>query len=114
MMKKKLFCICTILTIQFAALLPFKAIAQQPDYEKYGRIAIVVVKEDFPGDEVKEYKYLGRKKISETDVMDSFEFQVTERGKPVTVVVNISHNLANNKLLSLTVEMKPQVQDQGR
>ncbi|EIJ82008.1 hypothetical protein PB1_03685 [Bacillus methanolicus PB1] len=111
-MKKRLLGIC--MTILFVSLLPFKAIAQQPDYEKYGRIAIVVVKEDFPEDEVKEYTYLGRKKISETDVMDSFKFKVTEKGKPITVVVYITHSLANKKLLSLTVEMKPQVQYQGR
>jgi capsular polysaccharide biosynthesis protein len=114
MMKKKMIVICMSLAILFGGLLPFKAIAQQPDYEKYGRIAITVVKEDFPSEEVKEYKYLGRKKISETEVMDSFEFQVTENGKPVTVVVYISHNLADNKLLSLTVEKKQQDQNQER
>ncbi|AIE59199.1 DUF3889 domain-containing protein [Bacillus methanolicus] len=113
-MKKKMFLTCMSLTILFGAFLPYKAKAQQPDYEKYGRIAIAVIKEDFPGDEVKEYIYLGRKKISETDVVDSFEFQVTEKGKPATLVVNIFHNIKENKLLSLTVEKKPQAQDQGR
>lgn len=78
----------------------------KPDYEKYGRIAITVVKEDFPGEEVVEYQFKGREKISETDVVDSFQFQVKENDKPVTIIVKISHSLKNKKLLSLTVEEK--------
>jgi len=77
--------------------------AQQPDYEKYGRIAIAVVKEDYPGDEVKEYQYMGRKKISETKVEDSFRFQVTENNQNVMVNVQITHDVRNNKLLTITV-----------
>ena len=78
----------------------------KPDYEKYGRIAIAVVKEDFPGEEVVEYQYKGRENISDTDVVDSFSFQVKENNKPVTVIVKIAHSLKNKKLLNLTVEEK--------
>ncbi|MCM3094320.1 MULTISPECIES: DUF3889 domain-containing protein [unclassified Cytobacillus] len=81
---------------------------QQPDYEKYGRIAIAVVKEDYPGEEVVDYQYGGRKKISETDVTDTFTFTVKENGKPVTVLVNVTHNLKDNKAVSLSVERKEQ------
>ncbi|KAF0822042.1 DUF3889 domain-containing protein [Cytobacillus firmus] len=81
---------------------------QQPDYEKYGRIAIAVVKEDYPGEEVVDYQYGGRKKISETEVTDTFTFTVKENGKPVTVLVNVTHNLKDNKVVSLTVERKEQ------
>lgn len=75
-----------------------------PDYEKFGRIAIAVVKEDFPGDEVIDYQYKGREKVTDTDVMDSFSFQVKENNKPITVIVKITHNLNNKRLLNLTVE----------
>lgn len=78
--------------------------AENPDYEKYGRIAIAVVKEDYPGEEVVEYKYEGRQKISDTDVTDTFVFQVKENDKPLKVIIKISHSLNNNKLLSLTVQ----------
>jgi len=77
-----------------------------PDYEKYGRIAIAVVKEDYPGQDVTDYKYMGREKLSETDVTDSFHFQVKEKNTPLTVVVKIGHSLKNKKLLNLTVEEK--------
>jgi hypothetical protein len=82
--------------------------AQRPDYEKYGRIAIAVVKEDFPGDEVQDYEYMGRKQLNNNQVMDSFQFKLTENGKPILATVQITHNLKDNKLLSLTVTEEPQ------
>lgn len=90
------------LIINFAQI--STAASDKPDYEKYGRIAIAVVKEDFPGEEVIEYQYKGREKISDTDVVDSFSFQVKENDKPVTVIVKIAHSLKDKKLLNLTVE----------
>lgn len=36
--------------------------AQKPDYEKYGKIAMTVIVADYPGEEVRDYQYLGRKK----------------------------------------------------
>lgn len=93
----------------FSILIGIQSVsAQQPDYEKYGRIAIAVVKEDYPGDQVREYKYVGRTKVNETAVMDKFSFQLTENGKPITVEVNVNHSLKNNKLLSLTVAEQKQ------
>lgn len=104
-MKKFLLCFLTIILFLSVGS-PILTKGQQPDYEKYGRIAIAVVKEDFPGEEVVEYDYIGRQKLSDTDVVDSFSFQVKENNKPVIVIVRISHSLNNKKLLSLTVEEK--------
>ncbi|PLR77553.1 hypothetical protein CU633_10175 [Bacillus sp. V3-13] len=102
-MKKSL--LIAMFTCLLYAAVPFHTAAQQqPDYEKYGRIATAVVKEDYPGAELKDYQYLGRKRISASDVSDSFRFQVTEQGKPKNVVVNVSHNLQNKKLLNLSVQ----------
>ncbi|QED47084.1 DUF3889 domain-containing protein [Cytobacillus dafuensis] len=78
--------------------------SEQPDYEKYGRIAIAVVKEDYPGEAVVEYQYKGRQKVSESDVMDIFTFQVKENTKPVTVIVKIWHSPQIKKFLKMTVE----------
>lgn len=93
------------LTLGFQAS---KSSAQQPDYAKYGNVAIAVVKADYPGIAVTEYNYIGRTKPNATDVTDSFRFKVTENGKPKVVVVKVTHNLENKKLLNLTVgEEKP-------
>ncbi|PAE25437.1 MULTISPECIES: DUF3889 domain-containing protein [Bacillaceae] len=81
---------------------------QKPDYEKYGRIAVAVVKEDYPGEEVVDYQYGGRKKVTETDVTDTFTFTVKENGNPVNVLVMVTHNLKDNKAVSITVERKAQ------
>ena len=77
--------------------------AQNPDYEKYGKIAMAVVIADYPGDEVRDYKYLGRKQINDTTVEDSFRFQVQEDNKKVDVIVRVNHDLSNNKTLTITL-----------
>ncbi|WP_156422687.1 DUF3889 domain-containing protein [Bacillus sp. FJAT-29937] len=98
---RKLFCI--LFTISLFMNVHSLAFAQN-GYEKYGRIATAVVKEDYPGEEVIEFQYAGRKQISETDVVDSFVFEVKENNQLKKVTVNISHSLKNNKLLQLTVD----------
>lgn len=94
-----------------AILLPFliSVIIQQPvlgqtDYEKFGRIAIAVVKENYPGVEVKEYQYLGRQKINENQAVDSFKFNVTEDAEKKSVIVLVKHSIKEGKVLDVTVQ----------
>jgi len=82
--------------------------AQKPDYEKYGRIAMAVIKADFPGEPVRDYEYLGRKKINDMKVEDGFRFKVQENNQNFFVTIRISHDVRNNKLLNLTVETQKQ------
>jgi hypothetical protein len=100
-MKKQLFTVLLLGAILFSFSTSTQA--QQPDYEKYGKIAIAVVKADYPGEEVRDYKYLGRKKINDTTVEDSFRFQVQEDTKKIDVIVRVNHDLSNNKTLTITV-----------
>lgn len=106
-MKKYLIAVFALLLLMFSFHLDGGS-AQRQDYEKYGRIAIAVIKEDFPGEEVRDYQYMGRKQNSIDEVTDSFQFKITSNGKPILATVQISHNLKNNKLLSLTVTEQPQ------
>lgn len=101
-MKKLLFLFFSLIVFMNMEL-PMHA-AENPDYEKYGRIATAVVKEDYPGEEVIEYKYGGRRKMSENEVLDTFVFIVKENGQDVTVLVKVTHLLNDNKFVSLTVE----------
>jgi Protein of unknown function (DUF3889) len=78
--------------------------AQQPDYEKFGRIAISVVQEDYPGDPVKDYVYKGRKNVSANKVADVFQFSVADQGKQKQVLVTVVHQADNDKVLSINVE----------
>ena len=84
-------------------LAPSTPLAANPDYEKYGKIAIAVVQADYPGDDVTDYEYKGRKKLPNNQVEDDFVFLVVENGKEFNVIVSIKHNLNNKKLLSLKV-----------
>lgn len=96
-----------ILGIFFAISLLFQSglvSAQQPDYEKYGKIAISVVQGDYPGEPVTDYQYMGRKNLGGGQVEDSFLFTVKENGKKVKPLVKVRHSIANNKLVNLSVE----------
>lgn len=82
------------------------AFAQQPsqDYSKFGKIATMVVTEDYPGQEVVEYKYEGRKQAAENKVMDSFRFEIMENGKKKFVTVRVTHDTKTGKALTITLE----------
>ncbi|PLR97864.1 DUF3889 domain-containing protein [Bacillus sp. T33-2] len=81
---------------------------ERQDYEKYGRIAMAVIKEDYPGQPVRDYQYLGRRQADQNNVTDSFKFQLTQNGQPRTATVHVTHNLQNNRLVSLSVTEQSQ------
>ncbi|WP_462408867.1 DUF3889 domain-containing protein [Neobacillus sp. Marseille-QA0830] len=96
----------SILMLSLLLLFSNQAYAEQVHYEKYGRMAIAIVKADYPASQVQEYEYLGRQKVTDTNVVDSFRFQVHEKNQKFFVIVKISHDLTNQKLINLTVEKK--------
>ncbi|MGM0846318.1 MAG: DUF3889 domain-containing protein [Bacillota bacterium] len=55
---------CIIFSTMLFLLASQPSLAQQPDYEKFGRIATAVVKEDYTGEKLTDYKYDGRKTVS--------------------------------------------------
>ncbi|KON92506.1 DUF3889 domain-containing protein [Rossellomorea marisflavi] len=97
-MKKPFLILCLL-----SLLLPSVANATEVDYKKFGRIATVVVKEDYPGQSVKDYLYLGRKQLTNEKVSDTFEFTVQENNRDKRVLIIIVHDLANEKTLNITV-----------
>ncbi|WP_082687005.1 DUF3889 domain-containing protein [Bacillus sp. FJAT-27445] len=92
-----------IAVLAFVALQPNQIEAQNFDYEKYGRMALAIVNVDYPGDPITDYEYLGRKKVNDSEVADTFRFKVVEKGTPLYVRVIISHNLKAEKLVTLKV-----------
>ncbi|WP_421384006.1 DUF3889 domain-containing protein [Bacillus salacetis] len=79
-----------------------QAFAQQ-GYQKYGRIATAVVKEDYTGEKLADYKYDGRKTLAGGKIEDAFTFDVMKDGKEVSVKVRIVHNPAKPNDLSISV-----------
>ena len=100
---KKIFISMAVLLILLLGIQKEEINAQRPDYEKYGRIATAVIKEDYPGKAVQDYKYMGRKQIDDRQVLDSFQYKVSINGKPVIMSVQVTHDLKNDRLLSLTI-----------
>ncbi|WP_214903212.1 DUF3889 domain-containing protein [Bacillus sp. ISL-55] len=82
--------------------------AQIPDYEKYGKIATTVINEEFPDKTVRNYKYMGRKQIDDRQVLDSFQYKVRVKRKPVIITVQVAHDVKSDRLLSLSVTEQPQ------
>ncbi|ASV66375.1 DUF3889 domain-containing protein [Cytobacillus sp. FSL W7-1323] len=109
-MKKLLLLLLTVVCLNYIQAPVFADVhthgehKEKVDYKKYGRIATVVVKEDYPEEEVVDYQYAGRRMISENEVIDTFIFQVKEDGKDLTVLVKVTHRLDDSKFLNLTVE----------
>jgi ribosomal protein L21E len=62
------------------------------------------MKEDYPGQPFKDYKYQGRQKLDENKLADSFEFTVQENNKEKKVLVKVVHDLSNEKTLNIAVE----------
>ncbi|MBM6617061.1 DUF3889 domain-containing protein [Bacillus suaedaesalsae] len=79
-------------------------IAQEPDYAKWGNMAITIVKENYPDAEVKEYKYEGRKAVNVEKAEDSFTFDVKKGTQPVKVKVVVTFNPKLNSLVTLSLE----------
>jgi hypothetical protein len=83
--------------------------AREIGYEKYGRIATAIVREDYPGQPLKEYQYEGRRRNRDGTFTDSFRFEVTEDGKPIFVKVEISHDGKKGKTLLIRVREESQI-----
>lgn len=107
-MIKRFFCLVGILLFLMSVSITSVYAQQGQDYQKFGRIATAVVKEDYPGQDVVEYQYLGRRKADETKVIDTFRFEVMKNDKPLFVHIRIIHDLKDTKHLSLTLEEKEQ------
>ncbi|WP_043932190.1 DUF3889 domain-containing protein [Bacillus sp. EB01] len=101
-MKKWLIAVAVFVLLTFQGH-ETQAERQKPDYEKYGKMAVQIVALDYPGDPIKEYEYMGRKNVNETDVADTFRFQVEEKGKTYYVQVIVQHNLTEEKAVTLKV-----------
>ena len=101
-MKKWLITLSALLILVFQSH-GTQAERQKPDYEKYGKMAIAIVQLDYPGDPIREYEYVGRRNVNETDVADTFKFKVEEKGNTFNVRVIVQHNLTDEKAVNLKV-----------
>ncbi|WP_419883266.1 DUF3889 domain-containing protein [Peribacillus sp. B-H-3] len=76
-------------------------------YEKYGNIAIAVVRTDYPGTSVTDYEFLGRKKSGNGLAVDSFLFLIKDKGIEKNVLIKAEHSLISQNLISLHVTEAP-------
>ncbi|MFD1738996.1 DUF3889 domain-containing protein [Bacillus salitolerans] len=79
-------------------------LAEKPDYAKWSRMAVEIVKENYPDADVSDYKYEGRNSISEKKAQDTFLFQVKKDEKAFEVKVVVTFNPEAETLYSLSLE----------
>jgi putative cell wall-binding protein len=77
---------------------------QQPDYEKWGRIAVAVVKENYPDSEIIDYKHLGQQNVSVTQSKHTFTIEVKHRNQTFNVKVVVTYNPRTDRLISVGME----------
>ncbi|WP_088036356.1 DUF3889 domain-containing protein [Evansella clarkii] len=75
--------------------------AQDPEYAKWGKLAIERMMEEYPGEDVKDYDYQGKVLIS--DVREQFNFLFTlEDGSKVRVYVLVDRK--KDELIDIHLE----------
>lgn len=98
-------CLVAFLVSIFAlAQLGSTAYAQPEDYKKWSRIAVDVVKLNYPDAQVSDYDYKGRKEISDTQAQDTFELQVKEENRTKNVNVYVTFNPKTNSVITVSLE----------
>lgn len=96
----KIFPLMLILSFMFTSIFAHESHAQpEPDYAKWGKIAIEEVMKKYPGSQETDYEYLGRKTLSRTETQDAFDFRVTAEGKKRLVRAYVIFNPQTNKLV---------------
>lgn len=77
---------------------------QAADYEKWSKIAIDVVKLNYPERKVSDYSYKGREEISDVQAKDTFELNTEGEQGTIKVNVIILFNPKTDSLISLSLE----------
>ncbi|MFS8629603.1 MAG: YqzG/YhdC family protein [Bacillales bacterium] len=106
-MRKKFFSAFGIVLMFIYFSVPAVLADNEPDYQKYGRIALTMVKEQYPGKDI-EYQYLGRRNLDGTKVVDTFRFEVQQSHQQMFVHVRVLHDEKNSNHLSILLEEKRQ------
>ncbi|CAG9621766.1 DUF3889 domain-containing protein [Sutcliffiella rhizosphaerae] len=105
-MKKWVLSLLSVFIIISGSNIAVAEIKREVDYEKWGKIAVEVAKENYDQIEISEYKYLGRKNVSETEAIDTFELLAKEGQKSFQIIVALTFNPQTKQLKSLTIEEK--------
>ncbi|MCA1321454.1 YqzG/YhdC family protein [Bacillus tianshenii] len=82
--------------------------AENTDYEKWGKIAIQLAKENYPEAEISDYQYQGREEISDTEAKDTFHFTAKQDNKSIDIYVALTFNPKTKQLKSVNIEEKKQ------
>ncbi|MDQ0337691.1 hypothetical protein J2S00_000461 [Caldalkalibacillus uzonensis] len=77
---------------------------QEQDYEKWGRLAVEVIKDAYPQAELVDYQYIGREDISPTIEQQSFKLVLRQNGREFPITVKIQYEKETERVTSITFE----------
>ncbi|WP_134702774.1 DUF3889 domain-containing protein [Ammoniphilus sp. YIM 78166] len=100
----KVFSFMLILCFMLMSILTPASHAQpEPDYAKWGKLAMEEVMKKYPGSQETDYEYLGRKTLSSTETQDAFDFKVVDNSKKKLVRAYVVFNPQTNKLVKINL-----------
>ncbi|MFC0272161.1 DUF3889 domain-containing protein [Metabacillus herbersteinensis] len=76
---------------------------QDPNYEKWSKIALSALKKEYKDAEFTDYKYVGRQEVSEEEAKDVFRVRVNQNGESFTAQVDIVLNPKKNELITVKI-----------
>lgn len=100
-MKKILLCIILFTAYSALPLADVTFATAEPQYAKWGKLAVEKTKEKYPNAEVKDYKYIGRVGGINTN-MEKFKLWLKEGEKEFGVLVHIEFDKQTEKVIDIT------------
>lgn len=79
-------------------------VALQPEYAKWGRMAVLETKKRYPNADIIDYLHIGRKQLSPTVAEEQFKLWLREKqnNREFGVFVNIKFNVNTEEVIEMT------------
>jgi hypothetical protein len=78
----------------------------QPEYAKWGRLAMQSTTAKYPNAMITDYQHLGRTELNASTLQESFKLQLREGNDTYYVIVKISFNKETEKVNNITFEKR--------
>ncbi|RUS46811.1 DUF3889 domain-containing protein [Cohnella sp. AR92] len=75
----------------------------EPDYAKWGRVAIAKIKELYPRASIVDYSHVGREALTKTTAQETFKMWLREGSREFGVHVRIVFDSQTDRLLRISI-----------
>lgn len=100
-MKKILICIMLLWAYSAVHITDIQVVSAEPQYAKWGKLAMQKTKEKYPNAVIKDYKHRGRVNGINT-TMEKFKLWLQEGEREFGVLVNIEFDKETERVIDIT------------